>query len=93
MANSTLTRILNRIGPTDDMDSPLWVLRIQPILILVALALAETVLKHTHFRGALWGYAVGQLVMLCIMGFRIETATLHNPPDADAGIQQLHLTR
>jgi hypothetical protein len=93
MATSTLSRLLNRIGPTDDMDSPLWALRIQPVLILVALALAETVLRNTHFRGALWGYAIGQLAMLCVMGFRIKTATLRNPPDPDAGIQQLHLTR
>ena len=93
MATSPLSRLLNRIGPTDDIDSPLWALRIQPVLILVALTLAETLLKHTHFRGALWGYAIGQLVMLCIMGFRIKTATFRNPPDADAGIQQLHLTR
>ena len=96
MADSTLKSQLFRLfaiyWPKDEYDSPIWTLRIAPILSLIALLLAETVCKTNFWHGILLGYVIGQLMLTSAFAWQVKKINLRNPPE-DAGIQQLHLTR
>jgi hypothetical protein len=96
MADSTLKSTLSRLfgvsWPKEEYDSPMWTLRLSPVLSVIALILAETVCKTNFWHGALLGYAIGQLVLMSAFAWQVKSITLRNPPE-DAGIQQLHLSR
>jgi hypothetical protein len=95
MADLTLqSKLIQLFGVTwpEDYDSPLWTLRLSPLLAFVCIALAETVWKSGFWHGICVGIALGQLAVVGLVALQIKGVTVRNPP-ADAGIQQLHLTR
>jgi hypothetical protein len=92
MATSKLSRIFDYVGPTADLQSPVWTLRLCPSIALVCILLAETVWKSGFAHGLCFGIAAGQLAMLCIISFQITSVTMHNPPQ-NSDLQELHLTR
>jgi len=96
MARSTLqSKLLQLFGVTwpEDYDSPIWTLRLSPVVAFVCIALAETVWKTGFWHGLCVGIALGQLAVLCLAALQLKGVTLRNPSDTDAGIQQLHLSR
>jgi hypothetical protein len=88
---SKLTRLFGVTWP-EDYDSPLWTLRLSPVVAFLSVALAETVWKAGFWHGICIGIALGQLAVICLAALQIKGITFRNPP-ADAGPQQLHLTR
>jgi len=90
--SSKLFRLFGIYWPTEDYDSPLWTLRLSPVVALISLALGETVWKSSFWHGICVGIALGQLAVICLAALQIKGITFRNPPE-DAGIQQLHLTR
>ncbi len=92
MANSRLSRIVNLLGPTDDLTSPLWTLRLSPLLALIGVLLAELVWKSGHLHLFCLDLAIGQIGVLSISSFNITAVKTRKSTD-DSGIQQLHLSR
>ncbi len=91
MPPSTASRILNLFGPSDDFRSPLWTIRICPLIALVSIILAETVWPNGSLHGICIGMAVGQLVAMIPQAFLITDVTYKNngqPSD----VQSLHVT-
>jgi len=90
-SNSLISRIVNYFNPNVDYDSPLWVLRLSPVITLLCFVLAETAFKSGFAHGLCLGIAAGQITVLCLTAFQIKGITLRQTDDAT--FQQLHLTR
>jgi len=92
MSNSTFTRMFDFFGPNSDYRSPLWTIRLSPLISLVCIVLAETVWQSGFKHGICLGLATGQLLILCVAAFQItglDYRNAHQPSD----VQDLHITR
>jgi hypothetical protein len=90
-SNSRLTRALNLFGPTDDLGSPLWTLRVAPLIALVALVLAETLWPTGFAHGLCLGMAIGQLAVLLLNNFLITDVSYKNNAQP-SDVQDLRIT-
>jgi hypothetical protein len=80
------------LGPTSDFRSPMWTIRLCPLISLLCIVLAETVWQSGFAHGMCMGLAASQLVALSIAAFRVTNLTYRNA-EQPSDVQNLHITR
>jgi hypothetical protein len=92
MSTPTFARMFDVFGPTSDFRSPMWTIRLCPLISLLCIVLAETVWQTGFAHGICLGLATGQLVVLSIATFQITGLTYRNA-EQPSDVQNLSITR
>jgi hypothetical protein len=90
-SKSVLTRALNAFASGNDYRSPLWTLRVSPLIALVSLVLAETLWPAGFAHGLCLGIAIGQLAVLVLNTFLITDVSYKNNAQP-SDVQDLRIT-
>jgi len=71
-----LKSLLARIGPLDDLENPLWVVRVCPTLAALSLLLAQTLFRAGFLHGVFIGMAVSAFATLSLQMFKARSLEL-----------------
>jgi hypothetical protein len=92
MMRSNMSKLSGLFGPTEDYRSPVWIIRVIPLIALACVILAEAVWQSGFAHGLCLGLATGQLVVLSLTSFQIANIDYKNSAQP-SDVQDLRITR